>query len=132
MGESTVVLSATTYAAVVTALTVVYWLLSGGLTFFNKWFFTIRGFHFPVLVVMGTFVAHSIFTWCGRKISSRYFDGRGHSWYVPKKQVVSREVYLRYLTMIGLCTGLEIASSNLALLRLSVVRSLLYPINVFD
>jgi hypothetical protein len=101
-------------------LTIAYWLLSGGLTFFNKWFFSTRGFYFPILVVMGTLVFHSLLITVLR-IGSNWYAEKFKKQPILNPQQVPMNVYLRYLVPIGLFTGLEIGSSNLALMSLSVV-----------
>ena len=96
---------------------IMYLFVSGGLTLFNKWYFSTRGFNFPIFVVMGTMVVHRVTTYVLRQLS----DCCNEASLPKKKQEVNSLVYRRYLVPIGLFTGLEIASSNLALVRLSVV-----------
>jgi hypothetical protein len=111
------------FILLVLGLTIFYWAFSGGLTFFNKWFFSTRGFHFPILVVMGTLIVHSILSTVVRLIRYQLAVTNRHraARLLPKTQSVDSVIYLKYLVPIGLFTGLEIASSNLALVLLSVV-----------
>lgn len=102
--------SKTIFLVTAFGLCVAFWLLSGGLTLFNKWFFSHHGFPFPILFIMCTMVMHTLIT----QIIVRLMLPGSY------RQTVPQRVFCVYLLPIAFCSALEIATSNLALVKLSV------------
>ena len=97
---------------IVGSLTALYWMFSGGLTLYNKYLLT--SFRFPILLICCTYTINFAFAASFRLLSR---------WLCPnrvKLQTVSRRVFVRYIIPIGLFSALEIGTSNISLLTLSV------------
>ncbi len=101
-------------------LTLSYWILSSGLTLYNKWLFNSWGFSFPILLIILTNTVNFILSWIWLQTTCWHSPLEVRRFRSFKHRVHRSQAFWRFMVPIGVLSGLEIALSNMSLMEISV------------